>query len=268
MQQTVAATSALSSRFRPEYAPSALSARRKAARLQFGTSPETSTALPSRTDVAGIAAEARTKATVALIEAEFKNRRKFYEYKLRCAGIASHELQDALCEMFSLAVQWAGSYDASQSCISSWLGNQVVRTVASSIYGTRRPGWRHQQEREMSAEELTSDAEYAHSEVAVGSFCNAGTQAEDLAVVAFLHQLSGELTTTEAAIIDICGTDLLHERQFLPQLIQMRDLLGVRSLTTVRSFTLKLGGKVRALALEHFDAQNLAGRPGFDKLAA
>lgn len=263
-----AATSAVSSRFLPEYVPSAHSARHKAARLQLSTSPETSTALPSRDDVVGIAAEARTKATVALIEAEFQNRRRFYEYKLRCAGIALDELQDALCEMFSLAVQWAGSYDASQSCISSWLGNQVVRTVASSIYGTRRPGWRHQQEREMSAEELTSDGEYAHSEVAVGSFCNANTQAEDVAVAAFLHQLSGILTTTEAAVINICGMDLLHERQALPQLIQVRDLLGVRSLTTVRNFTLQLGSKVRALALEHFDAQDLAGRPGFDKLAA
>jgi len=268
MQQTVAATSARSSRFRPEYAPSAHSSRRKAARLQLSTSSETSTALPSREDAVGIAPEARTKKNVALIAAEFKKSRRLYEHKLRCAGIASHELQDALCEMFSLAVQWAGSYDASKSSISSWLGNQVVRTVASSIYGTRRPGWRHQQEREMSAEELTYDALHAHSEVAVGSFCNASTQAEDLAVAAFLHQLSGELTASEAAIIDICGMDLLHERQALPQLIQTRDLLGVRSLTTVRSFTLKLGSKVRALALEHFDAQDLAGRPGFDKLAA
>ncbi|MDO3515180.1 hypothetical protein Q3P06_25170 [Ralstonia pseudosolanacearum] len=205
--------------------------------------------------------------TVALIEAEFKHNRTLYEYKLRCAGIAPHELPDALCELFSLAIQWAGSYDASKSSISSWLGNQVVRTVASSIYGTRRPGWRHQQACEQSTD-LMEDVAPALAEGVVSGFDNVDARTEDLAVAAFLNQLASELTATEAAVVDICGTDLLHERQTLPQLIQMRELLGVRSLTSVRNFTLKLGRKVRALALEHFGAQDLAGRPGFDRLAA
>lgn len=212
--------------------------------------------------------EHASSTNVALIEAEFKNSRKLYEYKLRCAGIAPHELPDALCELFSLAIQWAGSYDASKSSISSWLGNQVVRTVASSIYGTRRPGWRHQQACELPNGELTNDGGPAPAEGAVGTFDQANTGTEDLAIAAFLDELASKLTTTEAAIVDICGTDLLYERQALPQLIQMRELLGVSSMTSVRNFILKLGRKVHALALAHFDVQNLTGRPGFDKLAA
>ncbi|NKA35777.1 hypothetical protein GO300_03819 [Ralstonia solanacearum] len=206
--------------------------------------------------------------TVALIEAEFKHGRKLYEHKLRCAGIAPHELPDALCELFSLAIQWAGSYDASKSNISSWIGNQVVRTVASSVYGTRRPAWRQQQACELSTGELMSDSMPAVLENAVGSLDCADARTEDLAVAAFLDTLTRELTTTEAAVVDICGTDLLYERQTLPQLMQLRELLGVRSLTSVRSFILKLGHKVRALALAHFEARALAGRPGFDRLAA
>ncbi|WP_459199269.1 hypothetical protein ACQVRX_01575 [Ralstonia pseudosolanacearum] len=229
MQQALAASQAHHSLFHPEHAPST---------------------------------------AVALIEAEFRNSRKLYEYKLRCAGIAPHELPDALCELFSLAIQWAGSYDASKSSISSWLGNQVVRTVASSIYGTRRPGWRQQQACELSTGELPDDVAPALAEGAVGSLDNANTRAEALAVAAFLNELASELTTTEAAIVDICGSDLLYERQALPQLIQMQELLGVRSLTTVRNSILKLRQKVRALALAHFAAQDLVGRPGFDRLAA
>ncbi|CAG9165220.1 hypothetical protein LMG23992_00364 [Cupriavidus laharis] len=267
MQQIIATTPARHTRFHPEYTPSAHTARRKAARPAPHTSPETSPVLPSHANTVGIT-EARTEANVARIEAEFRNNRRFYEHKLRGSGIAPHELPDALCEMFSLAIRWAGSYDANKSRISSWLGNQVVRTVASSIYGTRRPGWRHQQECEMSAEMLMNGVGHAYSAAAVDSLSNADTQTEDLAVAAFLSELSGELTPAEAAIIDICGADLLHERQALPQLIQVRDLLGVRSLATVRSFTRKLACKVRALALEHFNAQDLSGRPGFDKLAA
>lgn len=265
MQQIIATPPTGRSRFQPEYAPSAHPACSKAAPR---TSPETSPVLSSQANTDGITTEARTKANVARIEAEFKNNRRFYEHKLRGAGIAPYELQDALCEMFSLAVRWAGSYDVKKSSISSWLGNQVLRTVASSTYGIRRPGWRHQQECEMSTEALMNGVGHAYSGAAVDGLSNADTQAEDLAVAAFLSQLSGELTPAEAAIIDICGADLLHERQALPQLIQMRDLLGVRSLTTVRSFTRKLACKMHALALEHFDAQDLTGRPGFDKLAA
>ncbi|MCG7399693.1 hypothetical protein [Caballeronia zhejiangensis] len=268
MQQTITANSVSPAQFCPEYVGADRPVRQRAPQSQSSPSPDASSAPSSRARIIEATAKASAQSTVALIEAEFKNNRRFYEYKLGCAGVAWHELPDALGDLFALAVFWAKSYDPSKSGISSWLGNQVVRTVASSIYGTRRPGWRHQQEREMSAEELTNDTEHAHSEVALGSFCNASTQAEDLAVAAFLHQLSGELTTSEAAIIDICGLDLLYERQALPQLIQIRDLLDVRSLTTVRAIKLKLGSKVRALALEHFDTQDLPGRPGFDKLAA
>lgn len=209
-----------------------------------------------------------TSANVALIAAEFKNNRKLYEYSLCRAGIASHELPDAVCELFSLAVQWSGSYDASKSSISSWLGNQIVRTVASSMYGSRRPSWRHQQARELSIGQPMLDGEPTHADVAIDTSHHVDTQPEGLAIAAFLNLLANELTPAEAAVIDICGTDLLHERQALPQLLAIRELLGVHSLTTVRNFTMKLGRKVRALALEHFDAQDLAGRPGFDKLTA
>lgn len=207
-----------------------------------------------------------TATNAELIAAEFKNNRSLYEYKLRRAGIAPCEVQDALCELFTLAIQWSGSYDANKSGISSWLGNQVVRTVTSSMYGTRRPSWRHQQARECSTQALMSDGEQTDADA--DNAHQVGTPTDELAVMAFLHLVANELTPTEAAIVDICGTDLLHERQALPQLIAIRDLLGVRSLTTVRTFTLKLGRKVRALALEHFDAEDLTGRPGFDRLAA
>lgn len=247
-----AGTAARRPQFRPEHTSSSARAfHSKAARLQADAAPA-----------------ALASANVALIEAEFRNSRRLYEYKLRRAGIASHELQDALCEVFSLAVQWAGSFDATKSSISSWLGNQVVRTVASSLYGTRRPGWRHQQEHELSTGELASDLGLSDAEVVISGFCDAGSQAEDLAVAAFLNRLAGELTATETAAFNICGTDLLHQRQPLPLLVQIRDLLGVRSLATVRNFTQKLRHKVRALALEHFHAQDLMGRPGFDKLVA
>ncbi|MTD33608.1 hypothetical protein GKE73_12850 [Paludibacterium sp. dN 18-1] len=97
---------------------------------------------------------------------------------------------------------------------------------------------------------------------------DANDPAEELAVNAFMHQLSDELTDSEAAALTICGMDLLHERLSVQQLDQVRVLLGVSSLTSVRSFTSKLGNKLRELALEHFGVEDLVGRPVFDKLTA
>lgn len=243
--QTVTATATSRPQLRHEYAPS-----RRPTRCQANAAPvrpllvapaETDAALFSRSGVIKIDSAVRSKATIVLIEAEFKNRRGFYMHTLRRAGIAPHELDDALGETFSLAIRWAGSYDASKSDISSWLGNQVVRTVASSTYGTRRPDWRRQQEQELSTE---------------------------MPVKGISTSEPSELTETESAVIDICGMDLLHERLTIAQLDQVRDLLGVRSLTSVRSFTQRLGNKMRELALGHFGAECLISRPGFDKLAA
>ena len=264
---TATTTTTIRSQFRPEYVPS-----RRPASCSTNAAPvrsllvapgQTEAALFSRTGVIKIDAAARAKATIALIEAEFKNRRGFYMHTLRRAGIAQHELDDALCEVFSLAVRWAGSYDSSKSDISSWLGNQVVRTVASSTYGTRRPDWRRQQEHELSTEMLVTGFASEPSERSD----DAAAPAEQLVVAAFLTRLSDELTATESAVIDICGLDLLHERLACDQLARVRDLLGVRSQTTVRNFAQKLGNKVRALAIEHFSAEELSGRPGFNKVS-
>lgn len=268
MQQALAATLALPAQFHPEYALSARPIRQRAAHSQSSLPPDANGARFSHARVGEATETAAAESSVALIEAEFKNNRRFYEYKLCCAGVAWHELPDALCDMFALAVMWAKSYDPSKSGISSWLGNQVVRTVASSIYGTRRPNWRHQQERELSAEALMTGAEQESSEMTFDSIGSAGAQVDDLNVATFLNKLSSALTATEAAVIDICGIDMLHERLATAELIQVRELLGVRSLTTVRTFTQKLGDKVRTLALAYFDVQDLMGRPGFDKLVA
>ncbi|WP_250522818.1 MULTISPECIES: hypothetical protein [unclassified Caballeronia] len=268
MQRTRTANSVSPAQFRPEYALSARPICQRAAHSQSSLPPDANGARFSHACPVEATAKAAAQSAVALIEAEFKNNRRFYEYKLRCAGVAWHELPDALCEMFALAVMWAQSYDPSKSGISSWLGNQVVRTVASSILGSRRPNWRHQQERELSAEALMTDAAQDSSEMTINSFVSAGAQVDDLNVVAFLNKLSTELTPTETTVIDICGVDLLHERLTAAQLVQVRELLNVRSLTTVRAFTQKLGGKMRKLALAYFDAQDLVGRPGFDKWAA
>lgn len=270
--QAVANAATSRHQFSPESASSVCLARHRAigvpVRRLLAASTQTATALFSRPGVIKVDQEARTKANVALIETEFKNHRRLYEYKLRRAGIASHELEDALAEMFSLAIRWASSYDSRKSSISSWLGNQVVRTVASSTYGTRRPDWRRQQERESSTEVLMSSFAREPVEVTIDGTDGAADQAEDLAVAAFLGQLSEALTVTEATAIGICGTGLLHERLTMAQLVQVRDLLGVRSLSAARNFMRKLGNKMRELALEHFDAQDLMGRPGFGKLAA
>lgn len=270
--QAVATTATSRPQFCPESASSVCLARHRAitvpVRVLLAAPTQTATALFSRPGVIEIDQEARTKANVALIETEFKNHRRFYEYKLYRAGIASQELEDAVAEMFSLAIRWAGSYDSRKSGISSWLGNQVVRTVASSTYGARRPGWRRQQEQELSTEMLMTGMASEPVELTIDGSDGEADQTEDLAVAAFLGQLSEVLTVTEAAAIDICGMDLLHERLTMSQLVQMRDLLGVRSLSTVRHFTQELGNKMRELALEHFDAQDLMGRSGFDKLAA
>ncbi|MGT2456543.1 hypothetical protein ACU4GI_26430 [Cupriavidus basilensis] len=256
----------------PESASSVCLARHRAIAVHvcplLAASTQTATALFSRPGVIEIDQEARTKANVALIETEFKNHRRLYEYKLYRAGIASPELEDALAEMFSLAIRWVGSYDSRKSSISSWLGNQVARTVASSTYGARRPGWRRQQEQELSTEMLMTGVASELVEMTIDGSDDEADQTEDLAVAAFLGQLSDALTVTEAAAIDICGMDLLHERFTMAQLDRVRDLLGVRSLSAARNFTQKLGNKMRELALKHFDAQDLMGRPGFDKLAA
>jgi hypothetical protein len=268
MHQALTKTPAFPAQFRPEYAHTRRPVRQRAAHSQSSPSPEVNSARSSHARVIEATAKASAQSAVALIEAEFKNNRKFYEYKLRCAGVAWHELPDALCEVFALAVMWANSYDPSKSRISSWLGNQVVRTVASSIYGTRRPNWRHQQERELSAEALMTGAEQDSSEMTINSFVSPGAQVDDLNVAAFLNKLSSALTATEAAVFDICGIDLLHERLATVELVQVRELLGVRSLTTVRTFTQKLGDKVRTLALAYFDVHDLMARPSFDKLVA
>ncbi|MCG9124873.1 hypothetical protein LH460_09330 [Laribacter hongkongensis] len=268
--QTATAINTRRPAFRPEFVPATARQEKRSpqARRLLITPAQTEEAQLAHSGVIKIDQAARTKATIALIESEFKNRRGLYLHSLRRAGIPPHELEDALCEVFSLAVHWAGSYESSKSSIASWLGNQIVRTVASSTYGTRRPGWRRQQEHELPAETLVTGAMSESSEITIDGSDDTTDPTEELAVAAFMDQLTDELTDTEAAALNICGMDLLHERLATQQLDKLRDLLGVSSLSSVRSFTNKLGNKLRELALEHFGVEELLGRPGFDKLAA
>lgn len=267
--QTATAINTRRPAFRPEFVPATARQEKRStqARRLLIAPVETEEAQFARAGAIKIDQAARTKATLALIESEFKNRRGLYLHSLRRAGIPPYELEDALCEVFSLAIRWAGSYEASKSSIASWLGNQIVRTVASSTYGTRRPGWRRQQEHEQSAEKLVTGAMSESSEITIDGSDDSADPTEEIAVAAFIGQLSDELTDTEAAMLNICGMALLHERLAAQQLDQLRDLLGVSSLTSVRSFTSKLGNKLRELALEHFHVKDLLGRPGFDKRA-
>lgn len=219
----------------------------------------------SSCSVIAIDRTARTQATLALIEVEFATRRDFYGHTLRRAGVAPHELDDALGELFELALRWAGSYDAGKSDISSWLGNQVARTVASSIYGTRRPAWRRQAESESSTDGGGDDS-------LADTFFAAADDGQPIdecvAAASFLEQLGCDLTETEATVIEICGIDLLHERASEAELAQVRACIGVRSNTTVRRIINDIGNKARALAVEHFDAKALGSRSGYEKLAA
>lgn len=263
--QTATAINTRRPAFRPEFVPVTERQEKRSpqARRRLVAPAHTDEAQLTHSVVISIEQVARTKATITLIESEFKNRRGLYLHSLRRAGIPSHELEDALCEVFSLAVHWAGSYESSKSSISSWLGNQIVRTVASSTYGTRRPSWRRQQEHELPTEKLVTGAMSEQSEITIYGSDDASDPTEEIAVAVFIDQLSIELTETEVAVLNICGLDLLHERLAAEQLDQLRDLLGVSSLTSVRSFTNKLGNKLRKLALQHFGVEDLVGRPGY-----
>lgn len=263
--QTATAINTLRSAFHPEFVPATECQEKHSpqARRLLVAQAQAEEAQLSCPSAIQIDRAARTKATITLIESEFKNRRGLYLHSLRRAGIPPHELEDALCEVFSLAVHWAGSYESSKSSISSWLGNQIVRTVASSTYGTRRPGWRRQQEHERPAEKLVTGAMSEQLEITIYGSDDATNPTEEIAVAVFIDQLSIELTEIEVAALNICGLDLLHERLAAEQLDQLRDLLGVSSLTSVRSFTNKLGNKLRKLALQHFDVEDLVCRPGY-----
>nr|WP_294866172.1 hypothetical protein [uncultured Pseudogulbenkiania sp.] len=260
------ATYTLRPAFRPEFVPATDRQEKRslqARRLLVAQVQTEETQLPH--GVIKIDQAARTKATIALIEAEYKKRSSFYLLTLRRAGVAPHELDDALGEVFALAVRWASSYDSSKSDISSWLGNQVVRTVASSIYGARRPAWRLQQEQEHSSD-LAMQPECAYEPPLDVEAAN--DPAEQFVVDAFMSALEDELSETEISVIEICNMDLLHGRLTAEQLTQMRELLRVSSLTTVRAFARKLGNKMRVIATQHFGMEALTGRPGFDKLTA
>lgn len=259
------ATTARHSTFRPEFLPTT---------HLVGTAPRARRLLdapvqaePAEQSLGTIAAALaiRTQATLALIEIEFAAHSDFYRHTLRRAGVVPYELDDALGELFELAIRWAGSYDARKSSISSWLGNQVARTVASSVYGTRRPAWRRQLESESSAD---VEGEDSLADTLLAAVDESQSTDERAAVAAFLERLADDLTTTEAAVIEICGIDLLHERASAAALAQVRARIGVRSNTSVRRIIHDLGIKVRALAAEHFDVEALVSRSGYERLAS
>ncbi|MFL9948927.1 hypothetical protein PQR68_23325 [Paraburkholderia agricolaris] len=219
---------------------------------------------PSRAPGENQRDEAATKNVKDIVK-ELQKRPGFYESKLLFAGIAPHELDDAFAELTMRAIASAHTYDQSRGTLSTWIGNAIVRTVASAVYGKGRPGWRLQQAQEVSTEVLGGQCSDSDDERPFEGADNSRDPSDMLTTAAFLHIMSAMLNKTEKAAIEICGDSFLVERRTEAQLTRLRKLLRVDSNTSARQYLDRLANKVCALAVEQFGVEALQGRIGCKK---
>lgn len=163
------------------------------------------------------------------------------------------------------AIASAHTFDPSKGALSTWIGNAIVRTVASAVYGKGRPGWRLQQAQEVSTEVLVGERPDSDEERPFECADNSRDPSDMLTTAAFLHSMSAVLNKTEKAAIEIFGDSFLVERRTKAQLTRLRKLLRVDSDTSARQYLDRLANKVCALAVEQFGVQALQGRIGCRK---
>lgn len=206
---------------------------------------QTSTPLTTR--------DSKTADTLKAIAYEFQHCRGLYIGKLLKYGVPPHELDDALAELFEQAVRHAATFDCEKAQLTTWLGNAIVRTVASSLYGTRRPRWRKAVSLETP---LPAHLDYESGEVFSideGSADNVcGLQA--LAVSRFMQRLVETLEPLEQELLQALGLDGLQERWSAGQVKQLTEQLNVtpKELTKLRE---TLRSKAKEQARLHFDVE-------------
>lgn len=197
--------------------------------------------------------DSQTAETLKAIAYEFQHRRGLYVGKLLKHGIPPHELDDALAELFEQAVRHAATFDPEKAQLDSWLGNAIVRTVASSLYGKRRPRWRKAVSLETP---LAAHTDYESGEV----FSTDEGEADDvcslqvLAVNRFMQSLADALTPLEQELLQALGLDGLQVRWAAGQVKQLTKQLNVtpKELTQLRE---TLRSKAKEQAKIHFNTE-------------
>ena len=195
--------------------------------------------------------DSQTADTLKAIAYEFQHRRGFYIGKLLKHGVPPPELDDALAELFEQAVRHAATFDPEKSQLDTWLGNAIVRTVASSLYGKRRPRWRKAVCLEMPMATFTN---YESGEVFdhMEGLADSTDSLQMLAISRFSQSLADTLTPLEQALLQAGGLDILQGRWSAGQVQQLTEQLNV---TTVELKKLResLRRKAKEEAKLHFN---------------
>lgn len=197
-----------------------------------------------------------------LIEAEFTNRRGFYYLKLKEAGVPPHELDDAFGTLFDTGLRYAGSYDAEISHLSTYLGRWCVRSVATGIYASRRPGWRRAAELESPINERRENETENESSLLAEGFTESDCE-QNLAVTRFLESLYDVLDDKELYVLQRAGLSVLQDRMSSEDLAHYCEILEI-SRHMMRKLLSSLKTKLSAHAAEHFDEELLAGRECYE----
>ena len=208
-----------------------------------------------------VATPAEIARTLELIANELKTRRGLYMMRLAKAGVPPHELDDALGTLFTNAVRYAHSYDSSKSKINSWIGNVIVGSTASLVYGKSQPKWRRAAGLEATLQSRRDNAE--ESEAAVAAEGAEPCRAEhDQAVAGFLASLAVGLTPNESALLTAGGVGVLQDRMSREARASYCERFNLTAFGVTRLLK-SLRAKLSKHAADHFDLESLAGRPEF-----
>lgn len=199
--------------------------------------------------------EKRTAATIRAIAHEFQHNQGLYVHKLLTHGVPNHELDDAVSDLFEQAIRHAATFDPAKAKLSTWIGNAIVRTVASSIYGKRRPCWRKTAALEDTASGRYENTEEIEAEAQAGGVDVSADTLGLLTVKRFLLSLSGTLTSQEQQLLQLSGWDLVECRWSADQAAEYADTLNItaKELRTCRE---KLRRKVQTHARKHFNTDD------------
>jgi hypothetical protein len=206
----------------------------------------------------------QTAETIAAIAAEYERGIGLYKSRLLKNGVAPMELDDSISELFLAAVKYAHTYDASLGKISTWLGNPIVRTVASSLYGKRRPAWVRAAQLEDSVSTRRENEEEADAVVATEGV-DLGTDAiESVAVKQFLSSLRDVLTVEEMSLLETSGLSALQDGMSSDELKNHCESLNLTKYG-VRKIITSLRKKLKTHACVHFGTDKVEGRTAFIK---
>lgn len=201
-----------------------------------------------------------------LVSRALQSHAGYYRKRLLAYGVAPFELDDAYSEVCVEALRYADTFDSARSHINTWIGYSVVRTVACTIYGARRPAWRKAADLEdaMAPGYDVPDAE-ADVDAPTALAAQAAECADPLTTVAaarFAAALERVLDEREKAVFAVEGLGVLHQRISSVAAQAHCDALQLTP-TGLRKLVTRLRGKVSRVAKRHFGDAALAGRRGY-----